>query len=507
MGVGLLGAKKLTDRFEIESSEAGTRVVLLKDLNTVTPVSMPDLATLGERLHRERPSNALHEVQQQNTDLVLALRELEAKQNDLSLLNQELAETNRGVVALYAELDEKASSLQKANEVKTSFLSNMTHEFRTPLTSIISLTRLLIEKIDGDLTSEQEKQVHYIRKSAEGLLELVGDLLDLAKVEAGRITLNVDDIEVNDILATLRGVFRPILAPDSKVELSVELLPESFVMHSDEGKIAQILRNLISNALKFTEAGAVTVTASMSDTDSVVFCVRDSGIGIEASDLERIFEDFSQVESKLQRKLRGTGLGLPLSRKLARLIGGDLWVESESGKGSSFFVKIPRFYKGENEGQLLNAVAPSAPQSPTAPAQGTHVPTLLLIDDDETSRYVLKNLLRSQLSAKVVETGSPIEGLKLALDVKPDLIFLDLSMPEQTGFDLIRLLKSNEATAEIPVCINTAKILTPDETDFLQQLSVGILSKERSNVDRSNSELKKALQDADVFVKQNRGQA
>lgn len=491
MGVGLLGAKKLCDHFEIKSDANGTCVSIAKNADPRKPITPAAIARLGELLHRERPASAFDEMQRQNFELAQALTDLQERQSDLALLNEELNETNRGVVALYAELDERASSLHKANEVKTNFLSNMTHEFRTPLTSIISLTRLLTERIDGDLTPEQERQVMYIRKSAEGLLELVNDLLDLAKVEAGRITLKIDDAEARDVMATLRGVFRPILAPDSPVELDVEMPNGIPTIHSDEGKISQILRNLVSNALKFTERGSVYVTASLTDDDYVLFSVRDTGIGIAADDIEKIFEDFSQIESSLQNKSRGTGLGLPLSRKLARLLGGDLWVESQVGKGSTFYVKVPRIYRGDVEGQIVHQSTPIL-----APA---HAPVFVIVDDDETSRYVLKNLLRTMVTAKMIECDSPTVAHEVIAQSKPDLVFLDLAMPGRSGFEILRGLKSDAQTAEIPICINTAKILTPDETDFLGQLCVGILSKERSNAARANKELHDVLERAHVL--------
>lgn len=500
MGIGLSGAKKLSDLFDLQTGPQGTTVTLGKHLPARKPMPTSALADLANELHRQRPTTPFQEVQRQNTELLQTLESLKLRQDDLTLLNQELAETNRGVVALYAELDEKASSLQKANEVKTDFLSNMTHEFRTPLTSIISLTRLLTERIDGDLSTEQEKQVLYIRKSAETLLDLVSDLLDLAKVEAGRISLNVAEADVTDILGTLRGVFRPILGADSPVEFTAELRTFIPPLMSDEGKISQILRNLVSNALKFTETGFVCADAELSADDTVLFRVRDSGIGIAAADLERIFEDFSQVDSKLQKKTRGTGLGLPLSRKLARLLGGDLWVESVVGEGSTFYVRLPRIYVGGDEGQLLNQTAATENGTPLAASASTDLPTLMIIDDDETSRYVLRNYIRGHMPARIVECAEPRKALQRIDEIKPSLIFLDLSMPDLNGFEVLRELKSTERWADIPVCVNTAKILTTDETDFLEQLTVAILSKERSNTERAGAELRFALKAAGLLV-------
>lgn len=507
MGVGLMGAKKLTDHFELDSTKSGTRVVIGKDLPVSVVQTAAQISRLGEDLYRFRPEGPIAEVRNQNIELVQTLAELNTRQEELNQLNQELADTNRGVVALYAELDEKASSLQKANEIKTSFLSNMTHEFRTPLTSILSLSRLLLDRIDGELSEEQEKQVRYIRQSAEGLLELVSDLLDLAKVEAGHVALKIDDVEVSNVLGAIRGTFKPILPQDSEVELIVDTEPRVRKMVSDEGKLSQILRNLVSNAIKFTEKGQIFVEARASGNDYILFSVRDTGLGIAAQDKERIFEDFSQIESSLQSKSKGTGLGLPLSRKLARLMGGDLWVESKVGEGSTFFVKLPVVYEGENSGSLIES---PASRLATMPVEGaTHetpntkkTPHLYFIDDDEPSRYVLKNLTRKYLDATFTEfenATSALEALRGSLVKKPDLIFLDLSMPGISGFEFLREIKSDDDLSEIPVSVNTAKILTDDEKDFLTQLTVAVLSKERSDESRASGELKQALQRAELI--------
>ena len=196
--------------------------------------------------------------------------------------------------------------------------------------------------MDGDLTGEQEKQVSLIRKSAQELSELVNDLLDLAKVEAGKIDIYPSEFTVDDLFGTLRGMLRPLLAHNSSISL---LFEESDVqkLYTDENKVAQILRNLISNALKYTESGEVRVTAIQTG-NTVTFSVADTGIGIAPEDLERIFEDFVQLASPIQKRIKGTGLGLPLSRQLAQLLGGNISVSSTLGRGSTFFVTLPIIY-------------------------------------------------------------------------------------------------------------------------------------------------------------------
>jgi signal transduction histidine kinase len=266
--------------------------------------------------------------------------QLAARDADIALLREELDETNKGVVALYAELDDKAAELRHANELKSRFLSYMSHEFRTPLTSMTSITGLLLGRFDGPLTAEQEKQVEFIRGSARELTEMVNDLLDLAKVEAGRITISPEWFEMVDLFAALRGMFKPIVN-STAVSLVFDGPENEIKLFTDDRKLSQILRNFISNALKFTERGEVRVSARMLDADHVEFAVADTGIGIAPEHLTQLFADFVQINAPLQKRLRGTGLGLSLSRKFAELLGGRVAAQSEVGKGSRFSVVLP----------------------------------------------------------------------------------------------------------------------------------------------------------------------
>jgi signal transduction histidine kinase len=271
--------------------------------------------------------------------------QLAARDADIAALREELDETNKGVLALYAELDDKAAELRDANELKSRFLSYMSHEFRTPLTSMTSITGILLSRLDGPLTGEQQKQVEFIRGSARELTDMVNDLLDLAKVEAGRITISPEWFEMVDLFAALRGMFKPIAATTSIALVFDE--PEGEVkLYTDDKKVSQILRNFISNALKFTTEGEVRVSARVLEDGKVEFAVTDTGIGIAAEHLPNLFADFVQLDVRLQRRLRGSGLGLSLARKFAELLGGQVGVESELGKGSRFWVVIPMRFAG-----------------------------------------------------------------------------------------------------------------------------------------------------------------
>ena len=280
-------------------------------------------------------------------------RELEAKlaeqAAELQMLRGELDETNRGVVALYAELEDNAVQLKEAADLKSRFLSYMSHEFRTPLASITSIAGILLADMDGPLTSEQRRQVQFVQGSVRELTEMVDDLLDLAKVEAGRISISPEWFEMVDLFSALRGMFKPIVGEGS-VSLIFEETEAVPRIYTDDKKLSQILRNFISNALKFTSQGEVRVSARALPEERVEFAVTDTGIGIDPEQLPTLFADFVQLDTRVQKRLRGTGLGLSLCRKFATLLGGHVGVQSVEGQGSRFYVVIPAFYSGRQPG-------------------------------------------------------------------------------------------------------------------------------------------------------------
>lgn len=615
MGLGIIGSKRLMDRFYITSTPGeGTTVVMAKVLPKRTPkLTGKDLAKIADQLALQYPQSLFEEVQQQNLELINTLEELRKRQEELSQLNRELEDTNRGVVALYAELDEKAEFLQRANELKTRFLSNMSHEFRTPLNSITSLSRMLLDRMDGELTSEQEKQVLLIHKSAEGLSELVNDLLDLAKVEAGKILVHPNEFEVKDLFATLRGMLRPLLN-NSSVYLSFEEPVDIPTLYTDEGKVAQILRNFISNAIKYTEQGEVMVQASKLG-HYVVFAVSDTGIGIDPQDRERIFEEFIQLDSDMQKRVKGTGLGLPLSRKLAELLGGNVSVKSQLGVGSTFFATIPLIYGDlpkesslrqtswqldddripilvvedhedtlftyqkyfektvyqilparslKEARQILQKILPKAIILDILLEEGSAWPLLcemkenpctknlpiivitvvdnqkkalalgadaffikpvdrlqllhninnlinrnkeqsiLIIDDREVSRYLLRKILADQ-PFTVIEATDGSSGIEYAQKKNPSCIFLDLVMPDLDGFKVIERLKEDRVTSVIPIIINTSKQLMPEEQSYLSGNVLGVLSKESLSTERAKGILREVLLKAGLVLNSHYG--
>jgi signal transduction histidine kinase len=342
MGIGIAGAYRLMDSCDIATAPGqGTTVRMGKRLPAGAPwIDAERINTIAARLAACDDVSSTEELQRQNGELIATLSLLRERQDELTRLAHELEDTNRGVLALYAELDQQAEVLRRADAMKSRFLSNMSHEFRTPLASMRALARLLLSQADGWLTAEQRKQVGLIDGAARDLSELVDDLLDLAKIEAGKVVVHAAPFEVGALFSALRGMLKPLLASD-RVQLVFEEPQGLPTLLGDEPKLAQILRNFISNALKFTPAGEVRVAARLRPEDPALLelSVRDTGIGIAPEHLELIFEEFAQVEHALQR--HGSGLGLPLCRRLAELLGGRLEVTSQPGVGSCFSVLLP----------------------------------------------------------------------------------------------------------------------------------------------------------------------
>jgi signal transduction histidine kinase/ActR/RegA family two-component response regulator len=488
MGLGIVGAQRMMDGFEITtSSKDGTTVVMRKHLpKRGRMATRSDVGRISQLLAATPSHSVTEEVQQQNHELLAALEELRQRQEDLSRLNAELQDTNRGVVALYAELDEKAEHLRRADEMKSKFLSNMTHEFQTPLNSVLALTRLLLERADGDLTEEQEKQVLFIRQATQDLSELVADLLDIAKVEAGKVTVRPTSFSVNDLFGALRGLMRPLQTNDA-VSLVFDAHEHNVRLFTDEGKLSQILRNYVSNALKFTERGEVQVTAQLIGDGTMQFEVRDTGIGISPQDQERLFHEFGQVPNRLQSKVRGTGLGLSLSKRLAELLGGAVGVRSSVGAGSTFWVRIPMTAPGFERDETTIATAPARPGSPVA----------LVVDDEQTARYLLRHAL-SEIGCTVIEAVNGESGLRRASADRPDVIFLDLRMPDMLGTETLARLKRNPSTAGIPVIIVTSQIIEAGERERLAVHATAVLGKGRLGEPDGRDQIRQALRAANI---------
>ncbi|WP_232379415.1 ATP-binding protein [Polyangium fumosum] len=388
----------------------------------------------------EHLSRALTEIVNLNREIVRQQREIERQRTELTRTHRELDESNRGVVTLHAEIEEKADALRRTSEVRSRVLANVSHEFRTPLHSILGLSQLLLDGTDGPLSEEQQKQLRFIRTSAEELSQLVNDVLDLSKAEAGKVTLRADLFTASDFFAALRGMLRPLLPSHPGVDLLFELPEGDITLETDQGKVAQILRNLITNALKFTEQGRV-VASAVRRGDEVVFRVQDTGIGIAAAHFDRIFEEFGQIDGPVQRKHKGTGLGLALSRRLGELLGGTLAVESELGEGSTFTLTIPATHPEVRELATLAARPLDPSRSP-----------VLIVEDDRKTMFIYEKFL-SLAGFQVVPARTVDDARKQLGTFRPAAIVLDIMLEGEATWDFLAEVKQSPETREIPVLV------------------------------------------------------
>jgi len=448
MGLGMIGSKRLMDAFDVETSERGTIITMRKLLPRGVPlVTLATAKLIIEAVLRDSAFDPFTALRQQNAELMRTLEDVRRRQEELQRLNAEMEDTNRGVVALYAELDERADHLRRADDLKTRFLSNMSHEFRTPLNSIMALSRILLDRMDGPLTDEQERQLGFIRKAAEDLSELVNDLLDLAKVEAGKIVIRPADCSVEKLFGALRGMLRPLLV-NPAVTLIFEEAADLPAISTDEAKVSQIVRNFISNALKFTEKGEVRVSARLTpDAAAVAIAVADTGIGIARADQDGIFEEFAQVEHQMQRRVKGTGLGLPLARRLAHLLGGRITVESELGVGSTFTLVLPLVFSPPAEGVPADPARQQLVEWEPDPARIA----VLVVGATRRDAISYQELLRGSLF-QVLAARSAVEATRLLARLRPRAVVLHLDLEDEAAWELLAdLRRADDATEPIPV--------------------------------------------------------
>ncbi len=394
-------------------------------------------------------SPVVHKFREEDQQLLSAL----ADQAVIAIENARLYEQVRRhaeeleakVEARTRELQEVNRRLEAASRHKSEFLANMSHELRTPLNAIIGFTRLVMRRSKNVLPVKQSENLEKILISADHLLRLINDILDLSKIEAGRMEVRPVTVDLESLVdGCLRTVEPMVRSERLRLVKAIETgLPPLF---TDHDKLKQILINLLSNAIKFTEAGAVTVTARHRD-GAVAIAVADTGIGVPEDALDLIFEEFRQVDSGTTRRYGGTGLGLSISRHFARLLGGDITVESTLGVGSTFMLTLPARYGTPVAGRA----APGAPSE--APAAEREAGNLVLaIDDDPDAIYLLKENL-TEAGYRVVGALSAEEGLRKARELRPFAITLDIMMPHRDGWEILHDLKADPGTKDIPIIV------------------------------------------------------
>jgi signal transduction histidine kinase len=331
------------DRFEVEELEGQGVAVSMARLipERSLPLEPSLVKKVADDLLACPDGSTIAELLDQDLALFRSIHESQSQKRELIRLNSELEESRQAILALHVELSERADCLRSESELKTWFLARISHELRTPLASILSLARLLLNRADGELAVEQERQVSFIFRAAHDLSSLLNDLIELARIEAGRESLHLATVHIPEFFAALRGMFRPLIPPSSPVVVVFEDPGNLPPLWTDEAKLSQVMRNFLSNALKFTTQGEIRVKAEAGPGDSVVFSVTDTGLGILPEELEKVFQEFRQVESPDHPCPTGTGLGLPLARKLAGVLGGRVDVRSNPGVGSTFTATIP----------------------------------------------------------------------------------------------------------------------------------------------------------------------
>ena len=385
----------------------------------------------------------------------LQTKRVRQAKNVLAERNQQIEEQNRAIEQASRTALEAKEAAEAANQSKSAFLANMSHELRTPLNAIIGYSEMLEEDAQASGQKEFVSDLQKIRSSGKHLLGLINDVLDLSKVEAGKMKLFLETFDVANLVEEVVATAAPLVEKNGN-RLEVRCAADVGQIREDVTKVRQVLLNLLSNAAKFTEKGAVSLEVAREQdvTGSwVVFRVRDTGIGMTPEQTGKLFQAFTQADGSTMRKYGGTGLGLALSRKFCVMMGGDINVESAAGKGSTFIVRLPgdiENYDGEATSIRLRLPGRRREESREAGAAPATGKTLLVIDEDPAVRQLMERLA-SREGYELVAAASGEEGLKLAREKRPDLITLEVVMPGIDGWTVLRTLKSDRELSGIPV--------------------------------------------------------
>ena len=483
--------RPLSDRdvelLELIAGNIGTSIEAARYRQRLQEV-LAETQQLNEELQvqQEELKTANEELEEQSRILKESQAHLETQQVELEQTNEQLAEQaqiladqrdamdqkNTELNLAQTQLEERAEELQRSSKYKSEFLANMSHELRTPLNSSLILAKLLAENPQDNLSAEQVKFAESIYSAGNDLLHLINDILDISKVEAGKLEMLPENTSVARLVDGLRGMFQP-LATQKKLDFQIELQDGSPLMiYTDRQRLEQVIKNLLSNAVKFTESGTVSLTVTGMPDDGIAFVVRDSGIGIAADQQESIFEAFRQADGTTNRRYGGTGLGLSISRDLAALLGGSISVTSEPGQGSVFTLVLPQQYVEPGE----SPVSPVAP-APVAVSHKVAAPPalapliapidipsfnddrskapfatrcILVVEDEPNFAHILYDLAH-ELGYQCLVAHGADEGYNLAREYIPDAILLDMRLPDHSGLTVLQRLKEHADTRHIPV--------------------------------------------------------
>ena len=482
--------RPLTDRdvelLELIAGNIGTSIEAARYRQRLQEV-LAQTQQLNEELQvqQEELKTANEELEEQSRILKESQAHLETQQVELEQTNEQLAEQaeilaeqrdamdlkNTELNQAQIQLEERAVELQRSSKYKSEFLANMSHELRTPLNSSLILAKLLAENPEENLTAEQVKFAESIYCAGNDLLHLINDILDISKVEAGKLEIHPENTSVARLVDGLRGLFQP-LATDKQLDFQVDIQDGApLMLFTDRQRLEQVLKNLLSNAVKFTESGSVSLSVASAPNDGIAFSIGDSGIGIEVDHHESIFEAFRQADGTTNRRYGGTGLGLSISRDLAALLGGSISVSSTPGQGSVFTLVLPRQYvePGEVPVEPMRAapvVAASSVPTPTLSPRVAEVDIprfdddrhkgpfttrcILVVEDEPNFAHILYDLAH-ELGYQCLVAHGADEGYELAKAFIPDAILLDMRLPDHSGLTVLQRLKEHAETRHIPV--------------------------------------------------------
>lgn len=456
IGVALRSARyrtELQDVLEETQRQAEELQVQSEELR----VSNEELEEQGRALKESQSRLELQqaELEQTNTQLEEQAQMLEVQRDDL--------ERNTAALQL------KARELEQASQYKSDFLANMSHELRTPLNSLLILSKLLADNADDNLSEEQVKFARTIESSGNDLLTLINDILDLSKIEAGHIQIRPETLSLHRLADSIRQTFQPV-ADDRGLTFDIDIASDApDVVETDRQRLEQVLKNLLSNAFKFTEKGSVRLSLRATGSGQIAFHVIDTGIGIARDQQDGVFEAFQQADGTISRRYGGTGLGLSISRELARLLGGTITLESQPGQGSTFTLTVPLAYDAAriSPRPMPEAPPPGVKEATPEPQAARTVPLpkavnddrdqlagarrlLLVVEDDEVFAAIVRDLSH-ELGFQCIVAGTAEEALKLAKRYKPSAVVLDVGLPDQSGLTVLDALKRDDQTRHIPI--------------------------------------------------------
>ena len=493
--IPLLYEKKLYGVLEVASFEEIDRLKV-EFMDTTARIISISLYTVLQRMQIEE---LLQKTQESKKQLKAQAEELQAQTEELQTQTEELQQTSEELQEQNEGLEVQSRQVEEANRLKSEFLSNMSHELRTPLNSVMALSRVLMIQAKDKLSKEEINYLEIIERNGKQLLSLINDILDLSRIEAGRMDIKPKLFSISSTIETIMERLEP-MGEEKGIDLNQEIQDNLPQIESDEQKVHKILQNVLGNAVKFTEKGHVTVSAR-SDADKFYIKVADTGIGMSNEDLSYIFDEFRQIDGTSARPYEGTGLGLAIAYKTAKILGGDLSVKSVPGKGSIFILTLPLKWPGPAEPLSLITPAEITPTQKTIleandvpeienqhkyqeikkPEAGTKI---LLVEDNEAAAIQVRKVLESEgYKVDVVRGGK--EALEYVKQTIPEGIILDLMMPEVDGFEVLEKIRGAKTTAQIPVLILTAKDLTPEDLNKLSHNNIQQLI-QKGDVDRQN---------------------